>query len=111
MERSDICGKIEESIASCEAQYEAKKDDNYLSTVLASKIETLQILLERVKGGETGERLSAELKAKLPELEEDMEREAVYPTFDWYDEHRIYKVLEGHRDAYLEVTAILDESM
>lgn len=110
MERVVLCGKMETAIASCEARYEAAKNDSYLSTVLASELETLQILLERVKSGEAEERLSAELKAKLPELEEEMDREAEYPTFDWYDEHHIYKVLEGHRDAYRKVIAILEEN-
>lgn len=109
MERSDICGKMERLIASCEAQYEAKKDDSYLSTVLASEAETLRTLLERAKGGETGEQMLADLKGKMPKLEEEMEKEAKYPTFDWYDEHYVYKVMEGRRDAYRKVTAILEE--
>lgn len=110
MGRSDLCTKIEMSIASCEARYKAHENDSYLSTVLASEMETLQILLERVKGTETEERLLAELRAKLPELEQELDREAEYPTFDWYDEHHVYKVLEGHRDAYRKVISILEEN-
>lgn len=110
MEKSDLCEKMESLITSCEARYEAAKNDSYRSTVFASKREALQTLLERAENGETEEQLRAELKAKLPELEEEMEKEAEYPTFDWYDEHHVYKVMEGRRDAYREVIAILEET-
>ena len=42
-------------------------------------------------------------------MEEERDREAIYPSFDWYDEHYHYKILEGWCIAYKEVIKLLEK--
>lgn len=109
MQRPDVCRKLERELNSCRARYEVSKNDSYLSTVYGSEAETLQALLEQAESREKGESLLAELRKRLPEVEKEMDREAEHPTFDWYDEHHVYKVLEGRRDAYRKMIEILEK--
>ncbi len=103
-----LCGALMEKIALCKRDYEENRDDTSLSTLLASKLGSLEELHKRLQGGEDPGELMTELKGKLPGLEQDMEREAECPSFDWYDEHHYYKVFSGQRKAILEVIELLD---
>ncbi len=102
--------EIEEKIALCEQRYEENKEDSFLSVILDSELRKLQTLYGRIRNEMPAdqEKMLAELKAEFAELEKDREREEHSPTFDWYDEHYHYKVLDGQCDAYRSVIGILE---
>lgn len=108
MGSSELYRKIEEKIAVCEENCEKDRGDAFLSTIRNSELETLRTLCERLKGEKSKERLRTELSGWLLELEKAKKREEEYPSFDWYDEHYHYKVLEGQCAAYRDVLELLE---
>lgn len=106
---AELCARLAEITADCRAKYEENSNDPFLSNLLASKLEDLQSLAERLQGGDKPEKLLAELQDKLPQLEADCEREAEYPSFSWYGEHYYYEVYRGQLEAYKETVALLLE--
>ena len=109
MEKARLYAKIEDEIARSRARYEKNQADSNISTSCAKELETLRYLYERLKGGESPEGLLADLRRKLPEMKSLMDREAEFPSFDWYDEHYHYKVLDGQCDAYEWMIALLEQ--
>ena len=108
MEKPELYTKIEEVIDRSRMRYEEVKEDWYSSTVRAEELRTLQSLYERLKNGESRENLLVEMKKKLPELEDWMEGELERPTFDWYDDHYHYKILDGQHSAYKIMIDLLE---
>ena len=106
---SELLARLAEITADCRAKYEKNSEDPFLSNLLASKLESLQSLAERLQGGENPSALLAELQDILPRLASDCEREAECPSFDWYGEHYYYEVFSGQYEAYREVIALLRE--
>lgn len=109
MESPELYAKIEQEIAQSHARYEAEQNDAQFSTTRAVELETLRLLLQRLRDGETREALRAWLREEMPRLEEELEREFHCPTFDWYDEHYHYKRLAGERDACRKMEQLLAE--
>lgn len=109
MERSELFAKIEIEISQSQLRYEADRDNAHLSTIRVKELETLQNLYDRLKSGEEAEALLNKLKEDLPELEEMKEQEFLHPSFDWYDEHYHYKVLDGRCDAYRIMIKLLEQ--
>lgn len=108
VEKAELLYKIEEAIAQSRMRYEKDSDDSYLSIVRAEELETLQRFYGRLKSGEGAENLLAELRRGLPELEAEREKEAERPSFDWYDEHYHYKLLDGQCGAYRIMMELLE---
>ena len=100
MEKPGLYVKIEEAIAQSRMRYEADREDSFLSIIRAGELETLQWLYGRIKSGENAENLLAELRRTLPELEAKREKEIDRSSFDWYDEHYHFKLLDGQCGAY-----------
>lgn len=111
MKNLNLYDKIEEKISLCEKRYEEDKNDSFLSTIRHSEWKTMEILYERVKDAEQPENLLPELEEKLAELEIEKEKEDRYPSFDWYDEHYHYKVLDGQCDAYKYMIKLITDVM
>ena len=86
-----LLARLREQIALCEAEYQRHINDSFLSHVLSSKRE-----------------LGARLTEELPRLLADREDEAQHPSFDWYDEHYLYKILDGKCEAYQCMLRLLD---
>ena len=107
MEQTALLTKIKEQIVQCEAEFEQYQDDTFLSYVLAEKRRTLQHFWECLQTETDLESFKARLEEKLPQLEAAKKEEEEHPTFDWYDEHYHYKVLEGICDAYRCVLKLL----
>ena len=109
MKKTELFMKIEDEIAQSQLRYEADENDSYIGTVRRAELESLQYLYSRLKDGEEAEEFLAWLRAKLPELEERRERELESPSFDWYDDHYHYKVLDGQCDAYRIMIKLLEQ--
>ena len=102
-----LCSAMEEKIACCKAAYERHKDDAFLSTLYAHKLQSFEGYRRRLQAGEAAQALLMELQQALPALKQDREREAESPTFDWYDDHYHYKVLSGQYEAMAEMIELL----
>ena len=111
MDYLKLLEKIEEKIALCEKRYEEDKNDAFLSTIKHSEWKTVESLYEQVKNAEQPENLLPEWKEKLAELEVEKEEEDRHPSFDWYDEHYHYKVLDGQCDAYKGMIKLMTDMM
>lgn len=100
MKKQELFAKLEEQIVLCEAEYQRYKDDTFYSYIYAEKLKTLQYFMECLQKEEDLGSFKARLEERLPELEAAKKEEDEHPTFNWYDEHYHYKVLEGTCDAY-----------
>ncbi len=105
----ELYREIEEKIALSREEYEEYKSDVQWSVTVAKKLEAFEHILSLLKKGQSPEALLADLKEELPGMEEERDREAIYPSFDWYDEHYHYKILEGWCIAYKEVIKLLEK--
>lgn len=110
MDKQGLYQKMEEKIALCGQQYEAVREDAFLSTTKRSELETFRWLYDCLKDGETVREMLDRLRQQLPEVEELKEREAVIPSFDWYNEHYHYEVLEGQCESYRSMIELLEEA-
>ena len=110
MGEQELYQRMEEKIALCEQQYETVRENAFLSTSRHSELETLRELYDRLRHTETAQGMLDRLKQLLPEAEEMREREAVTPSFDWYNEHYYYEVFDGQCEAYRSVIELLEEA-
>lgn len=107
MNREQEIVMLEEQIALCEAEYQRRAGDAFLSTILAEKLATLRHFLEGLQEGRQLE--VPRLEEELSQMEAERDGEAEHPSFDWYDEHYVYKVLEGRCDGYRCMLKLLRE--
>ena len=78
------------------------------TSVISSKRETLRSFQRCLLEGQRAQELGARLTEELPRLLADREDEAQHPSFDWYDEHYLYKILDGKCEAYQCMLRLLD---
>lgn len=110
MVNSGLFGKMEEKMAICGKKCEESKGDAFFSIIYASELETWQALYKRLQGSVQADAgiLQTELRERLARLEEAKGREEERPSFDWYDEHYHYKVLEGQCAAYQGMLELME---
>ena len=98
---------MEALIAACEAAYDTDRNSSYLSHVRRAELEELRRLEGRLR--EAGPAaLLEQLRAEEPALRQALQEELDHPSFDWYDGHYQYKVLEGVQDARRSVMKLLE---
>ena len=110
MEYKGLCRKIEEKMAECREKCVEDKDDPFWSHVRHSELETLEIFYDRIQKEGLPALWQTDLKERLAELEKEKKKEEESPSFDWYDEHYHYKVLEGQCAAYKAVLELLEKN-
>jgi hypothetical protein len=103
-----IAEKIEEFAARC-------REDGKISPSFDvwdyAAIDYLKELQESLAQGESATVAYERLKADLPRLEEEAERESVAPTFDLYDDHYHEKVCCGHLEACKVAIQLFEASL
>ena len=109
MEDTGLCGKIEEKMAECRGKCVRDRDDPFLSIVWHSELEMLEAFYDRIRKEGLPAVQQADLRERLAELEKEKKKEEEHPSFDWYDEHYHYKVLEGQCAAYKVVLELLEK--
>lgn len=82
-----------------------------METRIKAHIEYLKAASDDLTKEIANEPNKTELKAKFEEelfrLDEEIAREEVCSTFDWYDDHYYEKIYLGQRDACKELLALL----
>ena len=105
----ELYRRLEEQIALCRENCQGYRDDAFDSVVWASKLETLEEFFHLLKEGLPAGGMLTDLKEQMPALEERREQEAEYPSFDWYDDHYHYKVLDGRHKACKDMIELLEK--
>lgn len=102
---------MEAEVERCRELYEENRHDSFLSFSASARFETTKDVLERLQCGEDPAELAYKLERDIPRLEELIEHEYEYPTFDEYSPHSHYFIYCGRRDAHKAIIEIIRKSI